>query len=665
MEVATRCGLDQTLAVPIAATLGVCALAVYARYAKLTSNGDGPAHDWVRLRASELLDTAHGQSTVSEEGACGAAKDAARAIRDDRVLYVDLPRYLSTRTDLHIVSKLLAVACAVAAVQVTSSDLIFATCRLLLLALIWGDHTIRTAPLHHGSGTSFGERFLVHARLASNDNTGLSVWYQRPSVSQATVEVARLSQARRDIAAPAMQCLRAPSIVLPLPGRWMRLAILHAASLGCLAWFVLAKQPSLQKQVCPTDSLQVSVDSATSLLAAERAGAVTLMAAWFVFTLSHLLLLRCEACVWMAPRTERLLAERLQTNHGSSLLNGRAVVLAEALCGPQALAESLLQELHQVCGVIVLSSCLQLQLTAEPPRPLMREDMLKFQDQLNTELKRCNDLNEERLSDVLRATEAVLHCCERHEKRVVSLESRSRQQQPPQRRSRSLQIHRKSQITGAAIARAVATRTESCSKLPELGLSMMQMPLPAAADTSEDDAEISSKLFDGRAMQLSTTDGGTGAGSHVADTEASATSIPAVHPPPPLPLEPPNVRKSQPTPNSAGRPPSFEDAAHFSASSLPRPVATKLWAPGAGASVDGAGTGPPAASCASSSSTLPSAPHAAAVPAFAREVSPPGGGNALPRSSRRSAVGADGAISATGGGRRSSRATRVQESVEL
>jgi len=292
-----------------------------------------------------------------------------------------------------------------------------------------------------------------------------------------------------------------------------------------------------------------------------------------------------------------------------------------------------------------------LQLPAKPPRPLMREDLLNFQAQLNTELKRCNNLNEQRLSDVLRATEAVLHCCERHERRVVSLESssrqqqqRQRQQQSPQRRSRSLQIERKSQVNGAEIARALATRTESCTKLLEPGLAMMLLPPPAAVDSSEDDNASGSKMFEGRAMQVSTADGGMGADSHTADVVASAVTLPRMHPPPPLPLEP--VSERQLTPNNAGRFPSFEDGTHFSSSTLPRPTATKFWTPDAGTAVDCIGVGPPAASCASSSSSLPPAPRAL------------GAGNALSRSSCMGAEGVDGAIPAmhhTSGERRSSR----------
>lgn len=178
---------------------------------------------------------------------------------------------------------------------------------------------------------------------------------------------------------------------------------------------------------------------------------------------------------------------------------------------------------------------------------------------------------------------------------------------------------------------------------------------PAAVDSSDDEHASGSKMFDGRDMQNSTTDGGTGAGSLKADTEASTASLPGVHPHPLLPLE--RASGTQLTPNNAGRSPSFEDAAHFSSDTLPRQTASRFWHPGAGTMVDGTAVGPPPASRLSSTSALPPAPPAAAVPVIAQEVLP-GTGNGSSRSSCTGAVGTDVANPAMhyrSGERRSSR----------
>uniref|UniRef100_A0A7S4VKP8 Uncharacterized protein n=1 Tax=Alexandrium monilatum TaxID=311494 RepID=A0A7S4VKP8_9DINO len=447
MDAAIACGMEQHAALPVLAFLALGAVG-YSWYNTLAAARSRAGREWLRRRASQIRSDTEaskhfaklaGSSPVVEETRSIAlvpgtsdgetletARGVARALGEDRVLLVDLPEYLAARARLRLVSKMLAGACLVAAVLPGGTDLIYGLCRLLLVALVWADHAARIAPLEGGTGASICDRATTAAlsavglgSRATLPPAGSGEWrYSGAAQSGLPLRTeggAKGPDARGAGAVSVLQCLGPPA---PLASAWRRgrAVVLHFGVLGALAWFACARQPELQGRLCTGAS--PPPPGVAQALIAERAAAMGLLMAWLLLATGQVALLRCEACVWLAPRAEELLAPRLEADSGF-VLGGAALDLAEALCDGRVVAESLLRELSEAFGIAVLDgSCSRLFLPPAPrgPGPVTAEDLSTLRDELSSGLARSHNASEAGLGEVLQATEAVLHSLERRQK---------------------------------------------------------------------------------------------------------------------------------------------------------------------------------------------------------------------------------------------------------
>eukprot|EP00747_Dinoflagellata_sp_TGD_P053643 gnl/TRDRNA2_/TRDRNA2_148569_c1_seq1.p1 gnl/TRDRNA2_/TRDRNA2_148569_c1~~gnl/TRDRNA2_/TRDRNA2_148569_c1_seq1.p1 ORF type:complete len:375 (-),score=69.77 gnl/TRDRNA2_/TRDRNA2_148569_c1_seq1:111-1235(-) len=228
-----------------------------------------------------------------------------------------------------------------------------------------------------------------------------------------------------------------------------------------------------------------------TVLLAERGAALTLLAAWVLLAFGHACVRRCEACVFLSPHAEELLAARFEAEQNPGLsLGDRGIEFAEVLCGPSQAAEALVRELHEelrisvLCGDTPVVPRLPVSETLPASKPVTASDLEQLRSELKREFNQSSDVSEARLTEVLRVSEAMLRCLEkrdslRAERPVTAAKlaekihavSDSRQEKPiekPARRSKAAAVRRSTSASAAMAAnsRAATADPEHADGIP-------------------------------------------------------------------------------------------------------------------------------------------------------------------------------------------------------
>eukprot|EP00434_Breviolum_minutum_P032286 symbB.v1.2.028549.t1/scaffold3037.1/size102045/2 len=366
------CGVEQSTVLPSVAFLGAVAWGLGSYRISQSTLGAKRERDWRKRRAGETLGvetswiepkaighTTDRSSDVSEKVKAAAESShlAMRAIHEDRVLLLDRDGYLAARSYLRISGGCLICASVAATAQPSAGDLLFATLRQLLLLLLCIDFAF-TVPgqvaflLRSARGQSLQKLPL----LASRHHEDLMPFPSGP--------------------ASLLRSLRSSK---PLPFERLRLGLLQLAALLMLIWFEVFRHPKLRESAC---------EGEVALLLSERSSAFTMTFAWLCAAIARLSAWQCEACVWLAPRAEELLAEYLETD-GGVVLQGSACALAEGLCGEDG--PSWLNELQQLSVIVMDGSC-QLSVPAKGLPTL--SEIMNLQHEAQLELRRLSQLLE-------------------------------------------------------------------------------------------------------------------------------------------------------------------------------------------------------------------------------------------------------------------------------
>ncbi|CAJ1399366.1 unnamed protein product [Effrenium voratum] len=361
------CGVEQSAVLPTIFGLGVAVCAVCAYRAQ--HGTFGRERQWRKRRAGELLGV---EEASPEPKALGksvapsvekkeelASCHAARAIHEDRVVLLDRDGYLEAKAQLRYVSGAFLGACLAAVAQPGGADMVFAALRLLFLALLAADFAF-TAGGQLGGG------------LLSVQRQGLR---KVPLLGR---------EAKEDLLVSSLGL-----------GAWplerLRLALLQVAGLGLLLWFEVFRHPALRKSACGSEG--------AAALLAERGSALTMVLAWLLGSLARVTAWRCEACVWLAPRAEELLAEYLETERGFPLRG--ALDLAENLCG--AHGESWLRELRSM-SLLVMDGSSQLRACNGLAQ---LQQLGEVQRDLHAEVRRLSQMAEARFEELQRTHAAA------------------------------------------------------------------------------------------------------------------------------------------------------------------------------------------------------------------------------------------------------------------
>eukprot|EP00931_Biecheleriopsis_adriatica_P116276 TRINITY_DN91942_c0_g1_i1.p1 TRINITY_DN91942_c0_g1~~TRINITY_DN91942_c0_g1_i1.p1 ORF type:complete len:754 (+),score=169.24 TRINITY_DN91942_c0_g1_i1:23-2263(+) len=419
--VALACGDEQVAVLPSAAGLAACFVGYAAYSTSLLVRNSGERESRKR-RASELYAAASNErATVSvepkavgkkrsaassavasdklQEGELQQARATARAIREDRLLMVDRSSFLVARSRLQVLKRLMSGACVAAAAQ-PGADLLFSVCRLLLLALLWAEPLCFTGGT--GLGSSIEQRFNVLSRCSKGGGGGIKSPH---GISRHPSTITNDVFGRGDRRQPSsvVRCLGPPAPFAQTFQR-IRIALLNLAALLLLLWFEIFRHPQIRNLACS----ESSTGDAWNFLLNERSSALTMLAVWILSGLMQVAAMRCEACVWLAPRAEELLSEHLDTDQGF-LLGGKAFDVAEVLCGPQTLADVLLQELQDDFSIVVMDGIRQLRpssssaFSSKLAAGQSLRELTEIPCELRTEFQKLREEIGHRLEEVIRS----------------------------------------------------------------------------------------------------------------------------------------------------------------------------------------------------------------------------------------------------------------------